>query len=47
MPVELRGPTELGPRHSTSVLKALPSKLDIKRRELGILLNSLPGGSQF
>ena len=30
------------PSDSTSVLKALPGKLDIKRREPGILFISLP-----
>ena len=32
---------------STSVLKALPGKLDIKRREPGILFISLPIVSLF
>ena len=41
--VELRGL----PSDSTCVLEAEPGKLDIKRREPGILLISLPIGSLF
>ena len=35
------------PSDSTCVLKALPDKLDIKRREPGILFISLPIASLF
>ena len=43
MLVELRGL----PRDSTCLFEAEPGKLDIKRREPGILFISLPIGSLF
>ena len=43
MHVESRGL----PSHSTCILKAKPGKLDIKRREPGILFISLPIVSLF